>query len=56
MIKMNARKELATTALETYMATLTRKRTKEQNLLIVELLDKDIAEVKNALNSITEVK
>lgn len=56
IIKMTLNKDTAQKALETYMATLIRKRTKETNLLIVELLDKDVGEIKTALNSIVEAK
>lgn len=56
MIKMQLNKETAVKALETYMQTLVRKQNKETNMLICELLDKDIGEIRTAISSIQESK
>lgn len=56
MVTIHLNKEVATTALQTYLNTLKRKRDKEANMLICELLDKDISIVQNAINTISDAK
>lgn len=56
MIKLQLNKEVATKALNAYIAQLRRKRDKETNLMIVELLDADINIVQNGINTITDSK
>lgn len=50
------KKEVTQAALELMQKSLQRRRDKETNPLICEIIDKDIAELQNAINTATEGK
>lgn len=49
-------KELTHTALKTHLNTLHRKRNKESNMLIAEILDTEINQYQTAMNTLVEGK
>lgn len=53
-VALQLTKEIACAALQTHLNTLIRKKNKESNLLICEILEKDIAIIQNAINTAIE--
>lgn len=49
-------KALVSAALTTHMNTIIRKKSKEANLLVVEILENEIGQFQTAINTITEGK
>lgn len=49
-------KDYVSTALSTHLNTIIRKKNKEANLLVVEILDNEIAQLQTAINTLTETK
>lgn len=49
-------KEIIYTVCNTHLAMLQRKRNKESNMLIGEILDTDIKQLQSAMNTMTESK
>jgi len=55
-VKVEARKELVTQALEQLAASLKRQKNTSKNPLFLPIIEKDLAEVNNAITSIAETK
>lgn len=55
-VRVEARKELVAQALETLQASLKRAKNTSKNPKFTPIIEQDLAEVNNALTSITETK